>query len=219
MRSGMQVIKLDQEESYGKQALCLASILLITVVRAYHCFPVICSANRLQLCTVRSNQLRTFTVSADCVQGKRVVELGCGTGVVGVTMACLGAQVVLTDRQSILKHAQHNINSNDKLIQAAGGSAAVLTLEWGSPSVASSPELQQVHVIAGADLIYAQKDITPLCATLRELLAENAHCDILIGHKDRNADVTQRFLDEAQAIGINLHSVKTTGAVSVYKRA
>jgi methylase of polypeptide subunit release factors len=31
-------------------------------------------------------------------QGATVLELGAGTGVVGVSMACMGARVVLTDR-------------------------------------------------------------------------------------------------------------------------
>jgi 2-polyprenyl-3-methyl-5-hydroxy-6-metoxy-1,4-benzoquinol methylase len=32
-----------------------------------------------------------------CMQGKRVIELGCGCGLVGLCLAALGAHVLLTD--------------------------------------------------------------------------------------------------------------------------
>ena len=39
----------------------------------------------------------------------RVLELGSGTGVVGLTAAAMGAQVTLTDKPGLLEHLQKNI--------------------------------------------------------------------------------------------------------------
>lgn len=36
------------------------------------------------------------------IQGKRIVELGCGTGLVGLVFAALGADVLLTDKRKPL---------------------------------------------------------------------------------------------------------------------
>lgn len=159
-----------------------------------------------------------FAMYADVVQGKAVVELGCGTGVVGITAACLGAQVVLTDRSSTVDFTQSNINSNSQLIQAAGGSADVTTLDWGAPTVSSSAQLQHADVVIGADLIYAKKDVAPLVATVKELLMYNAHSDVFLAHKDRHADITQYFLECMQASGIQLSLIAPAGMLSVYRR-
>ncbi|KAB2051846.1 hypothetical protein ES319_A12G080200v1 [Gossypium barbadense] len=63
------------------------------------------------------------------LQGKKVVELGSGCGLVGCIAALLGAQVILTDLPDRLRLLKKNVESNFR--HGVRGSAAVKELTWG----------------------------------------------------------------------------------------
>lgn len=44
--------------------------------------------------------------------GKRIIELGSGTGIVGLLLASMGASVLFTDQACALPLLQHNIDQN-----------------------------------------------------------------------------------------------------------
>ncbi len=62
---------------------------------------------------------------SDVIRGARILELGSGTGVVGITCAALGGHVILTDQESILQGTFDNVQANQSVIDEAGGSAQV----------------------------------------------------------------------------------------------
>ena len=54
-------------------------------------------------------------------------------GVVGITCAALGADVLLSDVADVLPLSQLNLDLNAGILAAAGGRAAVEQLDWSSP--------------------------------------------------------------------------------------
>jgi predicted nicotinamide N-methyase len=84
-------------------------------------------------------------VASRTLAGKRVLELGAGTGFPGIVAASLGARVVQTDRQRLAMHvcmqnAERNRVSIDHRIAD--------WTEW--------EDLEKYDVILGADILYAE---------------------------------------------------------------
>ncbi|CAJ1441195.1 unnamed protein product [Effrenium voratum] len=102
------------------------------------------------------------------VEGRRVLELGSGLGLLGLACARLGAaSVVLTDYDEALLTACRRsvaLNSMEDLV-------SVQALDW--QDVASGgplPELPPVDLILGADIIYDASHAVSVLGTLRRLL-------------------------------------------------
>ncbi|XP_028126676.1 protein N-lysine methyltransferase METTL21A-like isoform X3 [Camellia sinensis] len=67
------------------------------------------------------------------LQGKKVVELGSGCGLVGCIAALLGAEVILTDLPNRLRLLRKNVGTN--LCGNVRSSTAVSQLIWGEKPV------------------------------------------------------------------------------------
>ena len=152
---------------------------------------------------------------AELVYGKRVLELGCGTGIVGITAACLGARAVLTDTEAVVQHAQQNVDHNVLCIKNGQGSAECAPLDWES-SYNSSVLLNPYDVVIGADLIYAAKDITALVETLGNLRRHSRDVRVILGHKERNPEILQKLMAQLESTDIAMQIVHRAGAISLY---
>ncbi|XP_019721071.1 protein N-lysine methyltransferase METTL21D [Hippocampus comes] len=96
--------------------------------------------------------------------GQRVVELGAGTGVVGLMAATLGANVSVTDLEDLQTLLKVNIQGNQALI--SGGSITAKVLKWGEDV---SGFLPHPNYVLMADCIYYKQSVTPLVETLKLL--------------------------------------------------
>ncbi|KAL2621506.1 hypothetical protein R1flu_001711 [Riccia fluitans] len=98
-------------------------------------------------------------------QGKRVVELGSGTGLPGLAAACLGAQVVLTDKKALLPGLERNIIEN-----RLSDRVSVQELEWGQ---SVDHLLPPVDYVLMSDLLYNVDSMPALVKTVTELSDKN----------------------------------------------
>ncbi|KAJ8611293.1 hypothetical protein CTAYLR_004172 [Chrysophaeum taylorii] len=95
------------------------------------------------------------------VRGKRVVELGGGTGLVGVACALLGATATITDRSFRIEAIRSAINEN-------GVPATAQVLDWRDPS---TPVVAPFDVVVASDCVYDEPLVAPFVETARRLLA------------------------------------------------
>ncbi|XP_036276469.1 protein N-lysine methyltransferase METTL21A isoform X2 [Pipistrellus kuhlii] len=99
------------------------------------------------------------------LRGRSAVELGAGTGLVGIVAALLGAQVTITDRKVALEFLKSNVEANLPLhVQPR---AVVKELTWGQDLGSFSPG--EFDLILGADIIYLEETFADLLQTLVHL--------------------------------------------------
>jgi predicted nicotinamide N-methyase len=97
--------------------------------------------------------------------GRRVLELGCGVGLVGLVAAALGGQVVQTDHGA-------------EALALAAANAARNGIDGTTQRVAdwrSWPDLGRFDLIAGSDLLYDADLHAPLLDVLDRSLAPGGH--------------------------------------------
>nr|XP_020446511.1 protein-lysine methyltransferase METTL21D [Monopterus albus] len=127
--------------------------------------------------------------------GRRVVELGAGTGVVGLMAATLGAQVTVTDLEDLQTLLKVNIQENQTLISS--GSVTAKILKWGEDV---SEFMPPPHYILMADCIYYEQSVVPLVDSLK-LLSGPETC-IICCYEERtegvNPKVERRFFELLQ---------------------
>uniref|UniRef100_A0A3P9KF46 Valosin containing protein lysine (K) methyltransferase n=1 Tax=Oryzias latipes TaxID=8090 RepID=A0A3P9KF46_ORYLA len=127
--------------------------------------------------------------------GRRVVELGAGTGVVGLMAATLGAQVIVTDLEELQKLLKVNIKDNQALVSR--GSITAKVLKWGDDV---SEFLPPPHYVLMADCIYYEQSIVPLVESLK-LLSGPETCIICCYEKRTegvNPEVERKFFELLQ---------------------
>ncbi|XP_071402665.1 protein N-lysine methyltransferase METTL21D [Centroberyx affinis] len=124
-----------------------------------------------------------------------VLELGAGTGVVGLMAATLGAQVTVTDLEDLQTLLKVNIQENQALISS--GSITAKVLKWGEDV---SDFLPPPHYVLMADCIYYKQSIVPLVESLK-LLAGPETC-IICCYEQRtegvNPKVERQFFELLQ---------------------
>ncbi len=99
------------------------------------------------------------------VDGKRILELGCGLGVVGVAAALQGAHVLCTDyEEDALAFARHNSRRN------GCRQVSFRLVDWRRPALR-----RRYDTILASDVIYEARNFGPLVALLQRFLARGGY--------------------------------------------
>ncbi|CAJ1373402.1 unnamed protein product, partial [Effrenium voratum] len=109
----------------------------------------------------------------------RVVELGAGCGLLGLGLARLGCEVVLTDQPLALPNLRHN---------AEGSGAEVQVLSWGDVEHMEAVRRQgPFDLVVGSDVVFALRFVEPLLQTIGALLQDSGTCWLCLQRRDPDA--------------------------------
>ncbi|XP_064408568.1 protein N-lysine methyltransferase METTL21A [Latimeria chalumnae] len=136
----------------------------------------------LNLCSYFENCCLSFS-------GKKVIELGAGTGIVGILSVLLGGDVTLTDLPHTLRHIKDNVSAN--IPAGLSSRFHIRALSWG---VDHESFPSDYDVILGADIVYLKDTYPSLLRTLQHLCGPGAV--IYLASKMRKEHGTVTFYEE-----------------------
>ncbi|ETW01141.1 hypothetical protein H310_06747 [Aphanomyces invadans] len=120
--------------------------------------------------------------------GRTVLELGSGTGLVGLAMAHMGpSRVIVTDLDTHVASMERNLERNASLFPSAT-KVEVVALDWTTFTAADANALKPVDLIVGTDIAYLPEFYEPLRRTL-ELLVNPSSTRILLGLGRHDTDM------------------------------
>ena len=120
--------------------------------------------------------------------GKRVLELGSGTGAVGLALAKLGALPIITDRH--IELIQRNVARHSL---ASGTPIRVAALDWASGADGLSAidvEPCEIDWIVASDVIYPTVPANDLAQLLGHSIRVNPRVCVLLAYEQRTAPAT-----------------------------
>jgi predicted nicotinamide N-methyase len=128
-------------------------------------------------------------VAARPLAGRRVLELGCGLGLVGVTAALAGADVLVVDRSpEAIAFAALNAERNGVTLQRA-----VCAFDQPERLLAGAPW----DLVLAADVLYEQRNVPVLLWLLPRLVGQDGE----VWLADPGRPMLARFLAGAEATG------------------
>ena len=119
--------------------------------------------------------------NAELIRGRRVVELGCGTGLLSLSLATLDpAAVFLTDIGEVVQLTQANIDLNALMYQGDDHLSSTLRsrfkaveYSWGASDTGISETLLPCDVVIAADVVYDSDSFARLVQSIHDLLGSS----------------------------------------------
>ncbi|KAJ3411495.1 hypothetical protein HDV05_002103 [Chytridiales sp. JEL 0842] len=171
-----------------------------------------------------------FSSNVSVVEGRQVVELGSGSGIVGIACAVLGAEsVVLTDGdEGVCERLKVNVGIN-----RVAGCEEVLKLDWEN---VGDGELERLGrelslqedardsgaelVVVATDVVYDPVIVAPFVRVLNALLERGSRTAraavAYISTTLRSPTTYQLFMDELQKKGLEFEEVQVARVDGMY---
>jgi D-xylulose reductase len=156
-------------------------------------------------------------VPSDAQQRLPVLELGSGTGLVGLAMAGLGADVILTDLPSIRANLSRNTESNSAVVGLGGGSARTGILDWTNPThcelipntdggTQNEVIMTKFSLILAADSLYSPEHPHMLVDTIAAWLSEDQDARVIVEFPYRDAYLPEikTFRERMMKLGLRI---------------
>ncbi|KAL1612769.1 hypothetical protein SLS60_000998 [Paraconiothyrium brasiliense] len=149
----------------------------------------------------------------------KVLELGSGTGLVGLAMAGLGADVVLTDLPSIYTNLARNAKTNAPIVEENRGTIRTGVLDWTSPhsctlfpadvgDTNSDGETlsEKFPLVLAADSLYSPDHPEMLVNTIAAWLSEDMDSRVIVEFPYRAAYLPEiaEFRKQMTMIGLQI---------------
>ncbi|XP_078089375.1 EEF1A lysine methyltransferase 3-like [Mustelus asterias] len=142
--------------------------------------------------------------------GKKVLELGSGTGIVGILAVLLGGNVTLTDRPYVLKQIEYNVLANVPLTSRHRSN--ICALAWGDDQNNFSNDFD---FILGSDIVYNPTQFQGLLQTLLHLCSEKTTVYMSSNVTAREGSVN--FHEHLLPRQFNSELLHTSGSNFIYK--
>jgi predicted nicotinamide N-methyase len=164
---------------------------------------------------------RYLEVCSSNVRGCRVLELGAGCGVVGITATALGAQsVLMTDLPCVLPLLQSNIYRNRNLITTDSTNDAIsmqcCECDWYQQPLNSRIMDFSANVILVADCVWVQELVEPLLTTLHSLVTTSLSTLTRDTGEDTNGSDDVHVLISYQRRGKGTHEAFWKGLCELF---
>lgn len=131
----------------------------------------------------------------------RVLELGAGTGLTGISAACIwSTHVLLTDLPEIIPNLQQNVEQNRTLVTQNHGSVQTRALDWTDESDVPRHEGEKFMVVLAADPIYSPDHPRLLVNTVRRWISSDPEARFIVELPLRDG-----YDQERQELRKNLH--------------
>jgi predicted nicotinamide N-methyase len=142
--------------------------------------------------------------------GEMVLELGSGTGLVGLAAACiLGRHTILTDLPEIVDNLNRNSQANALTLSSHGGHTDTAVLDWSRPETfllegKHTGEAHMFPLILAADPIYSSDHPRLLAQAVEYHLSQSPHARVVVEMPLRDAYVAERddFRSRMSKIGL-----------------